>query len=161
MKHASRRPLAWLIFDVRQKMKHIATIALFAFLAAGCGNSPKLVSFVPGKIEATLSERKIWVREQKDRDRQRFRSDYEWLLSAKAIGAKEAKQIAYLFFYSTDTRGGYFEEPRLAEGIWRLDFVPEMRPSSASPVFVDSKTGEVWQEGQAVKVDALKLIRYE
>ncbi len=47
MKHASRRPLAWLIFDVRQKMKPITFwILVGAACVAGCA-PPSMVHRAP------------------------------------------------------------------------------------------------------------------
>ena len=81
------------------------------------------------------------------------------MLAAKTIGPKEAKQLAYLFFYSTGTMGGYFDEPVRDDDRFRFSFHSELGPVTGFPVFVDTKTGSAWQEGQKERIDMLSLIR--
>jgi len=68
-------------------------------------------------ISAPLAQRREWVLRQANQSEaaELFARDYEWILTAPSIGATEAKQLAHLFFYSTDTMGGYFDDP-LKEG---------------------------------------------
>ena len=121
---------------------------------------PKAVMVHPNRIEATVADRKAWVRDQKRRDRLRFDAEYGSVLVAKKIEAKEAMQLGYLFFYSSGSLCGYLDNPRLTDGVWQLDFFPGFPPAGGDPVFVDARTGEVWQAGQK-KFDALALLRYE
>lgn len=129
--------------------------------AGGCVQSPSIVLVDPTRIEASLSERQTWVREQKRRDRTRFERDHAWLLAAREIGRNEALQLGYLFFYSSGTLCGYLDNPRKVNGVWRLDFYPGLGPGSSAAVLVDPASRDVWQEGQSSKVNALALIRYE
>jgi len=148
----------------KAKMK-IPVLVLLLTICSGCTQEPKAVMFYPNRIEATVSDRKAWVRDEKKRDRARFDIEYGSVLLAKKIEAKEAMQLGYLFFYSSGQLCGYLDNPRVANGIWQLDFFPGI-PSpgssepSGDPVFVDSRTGEVWQEGQK-RLNALALLRYE
>ncbi|MDI1320492.1 MAG: hypothetical protein PSW75_09930 [bacterium] len=131
-----------------------------SLLSSGCTKKPQSVLIDMRKIEASLADRKEWVREQKRLARPRFEEDYGWLLAAKKIEAKEAMQIGYLFFYSSGSMCGYLDNPRLSGGIWRLDYHPGLPPSEGNPIFVDAHSGEVWQESQK-RVDALALIRHK
>ena len=115
-------------------------------------------------IDASLEERRNWIREQKKLDRLNFDASYSWLPAAGQIGEKEALRIAYLFFLSADGGCGGINNGVLTDGVWRFDFRPGLQPRPdfhGFPIFVDAKTGQVWQEGQKTKVDAFALIRYE
>ncbi len=142
-------------------MPRILVFAVWAVVAVGCAvREPDVVLVDPAKIEAPLAERRRWVSEQKKRDRARFEAEYDWMASSRTIGSNEARQIAHLFFYSAGSNCGAFEEPTLANGVWRLGFLSGFAAAPGLPVFVDAKTGEVWQIASA-KLDALALIRYE
>ena len=141
--------------------KHLAALFLAIPLGLFAANeNPKVEMFDPRVIHAPLERRRQWVIEQAEGPGAAlFSRDYEWLLTAKSIGPKEAKQLAYLFFYSTDTIGGYFGEPIRDGDRFRLTFRSELGPVMGFPVFVDAKTGAAWQEGQRERVDVLSLIR--
>lgn len=122
----------------------------------------KIVLFDPRRIEASLEQRVAWVRAQKDRDPQRFDQDYGRILKSKTIGQREAQQLAYLFFYSSDQACGDFSDGVLQDGIWTFGYNNGTRtqpPLISPPVHVDAKTGHTWQEGQTARVDTLALIR--
>ena len=140
-------------------MKFSALILLVT-LCGGCAQKPDTALIDPAKIEASLDMRRAWVREQKKLDRERFDLNYGFVLSAPRIESKEAMQIGYLFFYSAGNLCGYLDNPRLIDGVWRLEFFPGLPPSSGNPVFVDVKSGKVWQD-ESKKIDAFALIRYE
>ena len=140
-------------------LRFLLTVWILAYI--GCAvREPEVVLVNPSRIEASLADRERWVIEQKKRDRARFEADYGWILSARTIGGQEARQIAYLFFYSAGSNCGAFEEPKLSDGIWRLDFLSGFSAASGFPVFVDAKNGEVWQFA-STRLDALALIRHE
>ncbi len=121
---------------------------------------PQAEMIDPRVIHSSLEHRRQWVIEQAEGPGAAlFSREYEWLLTAKSIGPKEAKQLAYLFFYSTGTMGGYFEEPVRDGDLFRLTFHSELGPVVGFPVFVDAKTGATWQKGQKERVDVLSLIR--
>jgi hypothetical protein len=114
----------------------------------------------PRVISAAVEERREWVVKQAEGDGAwLFARDYEWILTSTVIAEKEATQLAYLFFYSTGTIGGYFDDPRKNAGVFMFRFHSEMGPTEGFPVFVDAKSGVVWQEGQTEKSDMLALIR--
>ena len=149
-----------------------AVLALGMIVAAivlgGCSKpepefaGAKIVLVDPRKIEASLEQRVAWVRAQKARDPQRFDQDYGWILKSKTIGQREAQQLAYLFFYSSDQACGYFSEGVLQDGIWTFGYnngTPTQPPLLSPPVHVDAATGHTWQEGQTTRVDAFALIR--
>lgn len=138
----------------------IPVLAVLLAICGGCAQEPKVVMVHPNRIEATVADRKAWVRDQKKRDRSRFDAEYGSVLAAKKIEAKEAMQLGYLFFYSSGNLCGYLDNPRLTDRVWQLDFFPGFPPAGGDPVFVDAQTGEVWQAGQK-KCDALALLRYE
>ena len=143
----------------------IPVLVVLLALCGGCAPQPKVVMVYPNRIEASIGERKAWVRDEKKRDRSGFDSKYGSVLLAKKIEAKQAMQIGNLFFYSSGQLCGYLGNPRLTDGVWQLDFSsglpsPGLPPSGGNPVFVDSRTGEVWQVGQK-RLDALALLRYE
>jgi hypothetical protein len=133
---------------------------LIAVLCGGCANTPYAVRVDSRVIQASTAERRQWVIKQaKGPCAWMFSRDYEWVLTSKSLGPKEARQLAYLFFYSTGTVGGYFDDP-VAEGSrFRLRFHSELGPTEGPPVFVDAQSGSAWQEGQKEKVDMLSLIR--
>lgn len=138
----------------------IPVLVVLLVICGGCAQEPKVITVHPNRIEATVADRHAWVRDQKQRDRSRFDVQCGSVLAAKKIEAKEAMQLGYLFFYSSGNLCGYLDNPRLTDGVWRLDFFPGLPPSGGDPVFVDARTGEVWQVGQK-RIDALALLRYE
>ena len=138
----------------------IPFIVVLLVLCAGCTRKPEVRVFSANRIDATVADRKAWVREYKKKDRSRFDAEYGSLLGAKTFEAKEAMQIGYLYFYSSGSLCGYLDNPRLTDGVWQLDFSPGFPPAGGDPVFVDAMTGKVWQRGQK-KFDALALCRYE
>ncbi len=135
----------------------ILTIPLCA-LAAEEKPNPKIID--PRVIHASLEQRRQWVIEQAEGPGAwLFSRDYEWVLAAKSLGPKEAKQLAHLFFYSTGTMGGYFEEAVRDGDRFRFTFHSELGPVVGFPVFVDANTGAAWQEGQKERIDMLSLIK--
>ncbi|MEO6246835.1 MAG: hypothetical protein ABIQ12_15520 [Opitutaceae bacterium] len=138
----------------------LPVLAVLLALCAGCAQQPEVIVVYPNKIEATVAARKASVRDQKKKDQSRFNAEYGSVLGAKRIEAKEAMQLGYLFFYSSGSLCGYLDNPRLIDGVWQIDFFPGLPPSIGDPVFVDARTGEIWQTTQK-KVDALALLRYE
>ena len=130
-------------------------------LCGGCTHPPTEVRVDPRVISAPMEQRREWVLRQANHPRaaELFARDYEWILAAPSIGATEAKQLAYLFFYSTDTMGGYFDDPLKEGGRFKLTFHPELSPVGGWPVYVEAQTGVTWQEGQNEKIDTLSLIR--
>ncbi|MDB6115302.1 MAG: hypothetical protein JWQ62_2247 [Lacunisphaera sp.] len=142
-------------------MKNLLSFLALSSYLLGEPQNPKPILVNPGVIHAPLEQRRQWVIDQtQERKAEYFSRDYEWILSAKSIGQKEASQLANLFFYSTGTMGGYFDEPRKEKVRWVLGFHPEIGPKDGYPVFVDAETGLTWQEGQTEKVDALSLIKF-
>ncbi len=135
-------------------------LAFLLVIFAGCAEESKVTLVHPNRIEAAIADRQAWVRDQKKKDRSHFDAEYGSVLLAKKIEAKEAMQIGHLFFYSSGNLCGYFDNPRLVDGVWQLDFFPGSPPTSGDAVFVDARTGEVWQRDQK-KVDALALLRHE
>jgi hypothetical protein len=155
----SPRLWPWLIFDVGQNMK-IRGVLLIAVLCGGCANRPYVVRMDPRVIQASTAERRQWVIKQAEGPGAgMFSRDYEWVLTSKSIGPKEARQLAYLFFYSIGRMGGYFDDPVAEGGRFKLRFHSELGPTEGPPVFVDARTGSAWQEGQKEKIDMLSLIR--
>ena len=142
--------------------KHFAVfllaIPLFSFAA---GENPKAEAIDDSRIiQASLEQRYQWVIEQAEGPGAwLFSREYEWVLAAKSIGQKEAKQLAYLFFYSTGAMGGYFDEPVREGDRFKFAFHSELGPVVGFPVFVDAKTGSAWQAGQKERIDVLSLIR--
>jgi hypothetical protein len=148
----------------------ILTLNLFVAtgILSGCTKSEpefapaQIVRFDPRKIEASLAERVSWVQTQKSRNPQRFDEDYGWIPKSKTIGQREAQQLAYLFFYSSDQACGDFSDGVLAGGVWTFRYNNGFRtypPLVSPPVHVDAKTGHTWQEGQTHRVDLLALLR--
>lgn len=132
-------------------------VSLWGFAA---DEMPMTEKIDPRVICASLEHRREWVIEQAEGPGAwLFSRDYEWLLAARAIGPKEANQMAYLFFYSTGTKGGYFDLPSREDNRFKFKFHSELGPVEGFPVFVDSTTGFAWQEGQDEKIDTLSLIR--
>lgn len=140
--------------------KHFAALLLAIPLWISATDAkPKIEMIDPRVIHASIDQRRQWVIEQaKGPGAWLFSRDYEWVLTAKSIGPKEATQLAYLFFYSTGTMGGYFDEPLRERDRFKFAFHAELGPTEGFPVFVESKTGLAWQEGQTDKVDTLSLI---
>jgi hypothetical protein len=140
--------------------KHLAALFLILPLSALAAQEKKVETIDPRVIHAPLEQRRKWVIEQAEgRGADSFSSDYAWVIAAKSIGSKEATQLAYLFFYSTRTMGGYFDEPVRDGDIFKLTFHSELGPVVGFPIFVDAKTGSAWQEGQKERVDMLSLIK--
>jgi hypothetical protein len=141
--------------------KHLAALLLaIPLLGFAAEEKPKGEVRDPRVIHASLEARRQWVIDQAEgRGAWLFSRDYEWILASNAIGPKEACQLAYLFFYSTGVMGGYFEQPVRDGDRFRLTFHSELGPVEGFPVFVDSRTGFAWQEGQKEKIDTLSLIR--
>ena len=139
----------------------LATFILAMPLCAlASADNPKVDRIDPRVIRASLEQRRQWVIEQaKGPGAWMFERDYVWLLSAKSIGTKEARQLAYLFFYSTAMMGGYFDGPVKDGNRLKFAFHSELGPVEGLPVIVDVDTGLTWQEGQAEKVDMIALIR--
>ena len=142
-------------------IKRFAVLLLaMAFWVVSTEAKPKTEKINPRVIHATLAERQRWVIEQAEGPGAWwFSREFEWLLTAKRIESTEARSLAYLFFYSTRTMGGYFEEPVREGAVFRLPFHSELGPVEGFPVFVEAKTGVAWQEGQDDRVDLLSLIR--
>jgi hypothetical protein len=123
-------------------------------------DNPKVDRIDPRVIRASLEQRRQWVIEQaRGPGAWMFERDYVWVLFAKAIGTEEARRLAYLFFYSTATMGGYFDSPVKEGNRWKFAFHAELGPVEGLPVFVDVEDGLTWQEGQTEKVDMIALIR--
>lgn len=141
--------------------RHLAAIFLIFPLCVLATQEEKKVKMIdPRVIHAPLEERQKWVIEQAEGPGAwLFSRDYEWVLAAKSIGSDEATQLAYLFFYSTRTMGGYFDEPVRDGEIFKFTFHLELGPVVGFPVFVDAKTGSAWQEGQKQRIDMLSLIK--
>jgi hypothetical protein len=132
-------------------------IPVWVFAAA---EKPKAEMRDPRVIHASQEYRRKWVIEQAEGPGAwLFSRDYEGVLTAEAIGPKEANQLAYVFFYSTGVMGGYFERPVRDGDLFRFAFHPELGRVEGLSVFVDPKTGFAWQEGQKEKIDTLSLIR--
>jgi len=146
-------------------LKRALSILLIAFslsLLQAADLPDEVILIDPRVIDATLAQREQWIIEQAKGPtyrEQMFSDEYEWLLTSDSIRAKEAKQLAYLFFASTGAMGGYFEDPILVGSSYKITFHSELGPTEAFPVFVDVKTGLTWQEGQKQKIDTLALIR--
>jgi hypothetical protein len=155
--------------SARMKPAVLALSLIVAPIVSGGCSKPesefagaKIVLFDPRKIEASLEERVAWVRAQKGRNAQRFDEDYGWILKSNTIGQREAQQLAYLFFYSSDQACGDFSDGVLHDGVWTFAYNNGTRtqpPLISPPVHVDAATGHAWQEGQTTRVDTLALIR--
>lgn len=108
--------------------KQLAALFLaFPLWLFAADTKPKAEMVDPRVIHASVEQRRQWVIEQAEGPGAwLFSREYEWLLTANSIGPKEAKQLAYLFFYSTGTIGGYFEEPVRDGDRFRLTFHSEL-----------------------------------
>src|SRR4051812_12434645 len=99
----------------------IPLLILCLVSAVGCAKKPEVVLIDLNSFDAPLSARREWVRDQRKISRADFEKEYGWLLAAKSIEAREAKQIGYLYFYSSGQGCGYLDNPRLADGVWHLE----------------------------------------
>jgi hypothetical protein len=111
------------------------------------------------KISVPLNQRYAWIADRKRRNPVKFQREYGWILSSKNLGANEVEQIAYLFFYSAGFMEGYLDPPVKDGDIWRCDLRVGFPASEVKAILVDARSGEVWQDGQNERVDALALIR--
>jgi hypothetical protein len=136
----------------------IPLLILCLVSALGCAKKPEVVVINLSSFDAPLSVRKEWVREQKRISKPHFEQEYGWLLTAKSIDAKEAQQIAYLYFYSSGQECGYLDNPRLVDGVWRWESYVRFQERAVDQVLVDARSGQVWQDGHE-KLDAMKLLR--
>lgn len=126
----------------------------------GSTENSKVEQEDPRVIHASLAQRQKWVIEQaKGPGAWLFEREYVWILAAQSIGPKEARQLANLFFYSTGVMGGYFGDQVQEADRLKFAFHSELGPVEGYPVFVETKTGLAWQEGQKEKVDMISLIR--
>lgn len=104
--------------------------------------------------------RVAWVSEMVDRqDADVFARDYLWLLEAGEINERAARQIAYLYLYSTRRMGGYFEGPVVVKDKFKFQFHIEPRIGEGFPVYVDRFTGKVRQAGYLIEEDMKDLLR--
>ena len=114
----------------------------------------------PRVIHATVEERCAWITEQATGPGSRwFEEEFGGIFEEKDIGANEARLYAHLFFYSTGSKGGYFDTAVREGDLWKLRFHLEFGRAEGYPVFVDPSSGIAWQDGQSAKVDLRALIR--
>src|SRR4051794_15876530 len=121
-------------------MKSLTFLLLGAIVSGGYGQSAT-------PDGSRRQSRVDWVRWAKINDAKNFATRYGWINFTDGIDQGEALAIANLYFHSTGDLCGMVFEPKKVGEKWNCRFALGYAGSPQKPIWVDAKTGSVWQEG--------------
>ncbi|MCX6952240.1 MAG: hypothetical protein NTV51_08745 [Verrucomicrobia bacterium] len=131
--------------------------ALSVLLVAGCATTRQTV--MPASIGGM--SRADWVAWQKKEDPKGFAVRYGWIDVTDGVDQKEAGAIADFYFHSTGWMCGAVSEAKRVGDRWKSEFSWGYSGARINPLWVDAKTGAVWQEGGDRIHDVTSLIHTE
>lgn len=100
-----------------------------------------------------------WVATRKKNDPKSFAARYGWIDVGDGVDDKESEAIAALFFYSTGSQCGVVSKPNKVGYRWKSEAALGPFATPMKPIWVDAKTGAVWQEGGDRIEDVGALLR--